>query len=69
MKFIIEVQRKVEDEVVKLILERTDLTQREIAKMVGVSLAYVQSVAKRRRVQRPRGTKSPAWKLKQQAGS
>jgi len=67
MKFIIEVQRKVEDEVVRLILERTDLTQREIAKMLGVSLAYVQSVAKRRRVQRPRGTGSPAWKLKQKA--
>ncbi len=58
----LELLRQLEDETVRLILE-TDHTQKQIAKILGVCLSYVQSVAKRRRVQRLRGCGSPAWKL------
>jgi transcriptional regulator with XRE-family HTH domain len=59
-----QLERQLEDNAVRLILEKKDLTQKEIADLLGVSVSYIQSVAKRRRVQRPRGCAGPAWKLR-----
>jgi predicted XRE-type DNA-binding protein len=56
----LELLRQLEDECVRLILEQADFSQQEIADSLGVSLGYVQSVAKRRRCQRKRGAMSLA---------
>jgi hypothetical protein len=55
-------RQAVENEITQTILDRPDLTYREIGKLFGVSDAYVAGVAKSRKIQRPAGTASPAWK-------
>jgi hypothetical protein len=58
-------RQAVENEIAKTILDRQDLTYREIGKLFGVSDAYVAGIAKSRKIQRPSGTGSPAWKLRE----
>jgi hypothetical protein len=53
--------KELEAETVRLLLEGR-LTQKQIAIGVGVSLSYVQAVAKRRGCQRKPGLGSPAYK-------
>jgi hypothetical protein len=47
--------RIMEDDTVRLLRERPDLTQKQIADLQGVSLGYVRAVAIRRRATRKRG--------------
>jgi hypothetical protein len=58
-------RHSVENEMAKKIINCPTLSYKEIGKLFGVSDAYIAGIAKSRKIQRPSGTGSPAWKWKQ----
>jgi predicted transcriptional regulator len=58
-------RQAVENKMAKKIINHPTLSYKEIGKLFGVSDAYIARIAKSRKIQRPSGTGSPAWKWKQ----
>jgi hypothetical protein len=56
-----EAIRQLDDDIVKTILEREDLTLVQIAKLHGVGDVYVRALMKARKIKRKRGLGSPAF--------
>ena len=55
-------KQSIDNEIAQMILDFPTMSYEDIAKQFGVSQPYVSTVAKSRKIQRPTGTASPAWK-------
>jgi hypothetical protein len=57
-----ELIQQLDNEIAAAILSKRTLSYKEIGKLFGVSDAYVAGIAVSRKIRRPMGMKSPAWK-------
>jgi hypothetical protein len=59
-----ELKQQLDNEIANVIITQPTIPYREIGKLFGVSDWYVCEVAKSRKIRRPQGMASPAWKRK-----
>jgi hypothetical protein len=59
-----QTRHTIENEMAETIISSPTLTYEEIGKLFGVSDGFIAGIAKTRKIRRPSGTGSPAWKRK-----